>query len=1001
MATAATARLPPASIDSFVSALQLEKTASSAVKGFLSTNTASTYQALLDIQKAQTDLSINTCQRLQLASEIINICAGDFNVCVSLLSDATIKRVADIALVCYCSYDPANRPNGLVEASFKALRSALLFRAPTAVLCAVVKSGQLGIPANIQAQASNILTMALDEGFDVANGSLGKLLLTPSYRAQMSVGDAPTVRQLLQTLQRLHTVVADAEDLKHLIKSGFTSAQSIASAKIEDVVEILSKAGMPKQKIIGVYSEARRINTRNEQIWVDIIRTRHDIPVLAVHGTVQPKLVEPGAVTGPKGTTSSDLVNLTNLFQDMDSVQSVESTSVLSPAAYLVNLLQLLKAVPVIQTVRTSKEDSPTASAPVDALGVLSQRRPDITSIQLSQENTETPVAYMDLAIEVMEDFIAPQPQHAKGLLTASDSEDESDAEDDSETESDADSDSEVKAKMAESTHNARGSHQAKIAVYSEVLSQQLVPMSVFPYNHAIATSREHFKALGTTRRDFLHMFRSDTELAHRSFAGSVSELDCAIAKATQDRRLAAEYLSLLPADFVAITQECFQTRAFVDRLANYAPTIKGLGYRDVSRALSTAEYWGYESDDRKSAKWYMFDPLSLSRIDQVKDELLRRSGVTHAQLIKILKTNFIAGRAVITLETDGSYSEKLSAMRIQDLESAARDEKPGVLVEKTFMDLQSFIRLWRKLAWSIEETDAVISVLARKAKLSGDDSKRYYALDGEFVERVGATKELCDMTSLPIAEVLPLWGPMDSASPDSLYQRLFLKPSWSKSFPKLALKHGSIIESATIGDNFEAVLRAFRITRSDGTSLLEIEGVGLGDHWTLDLVARLYGHKTLRSILDIPMVSYKQWLKIILPEADPFLDPQSTLAAIRPWLDLSEVFPSVTATVTMLAQVSDVSAPKADDLAAFGELLKGIVALEKQYEPYLKEQRDDGLHEAQTFTRDTLHSMFAALCGEATAQSLVEFVEGMYTFIISAFQVVRCPTESDTGPDI
>src|SRR5262249_53506097 len=78
---------------------------------------------------------------------------------------------------------------------------------------------------------------------------------------------------------------------------------------------------------------------------------------------------------------------LQSLFGPQDSCACTHCLSVLSPSAYYVDVLQFLQDA--------------------GRLGDLLARRPDLQDLELSCENTETPVPTIDLALEILENAAA------------------------------------------------------------------------------------------------------------------------------------------------------------------------------------------------------------------------------------------------------------------------------------------------------------------------------------------------------------------------------------------------------------------------------------------------------------------------------------------------------------------------------------------------------------------------------------------------------------------
>jgi hypothetical protein len=89
-------------------------------------------------------------------------------------------------------------------------------------------------------------------------------------------------------------------------------------------------------------------------------------------------------------TETAEPPDLRTLFGALDMCDCEQCKSVYSPAAYLVDVLKFL-------------EDRPQKLP----LQVLLGRRPDLAEIALTCENTQTPLPYVDLVNEVLEEAVA------------------------------------------------------------------------------------------------------------------------------------------------------------------------------------------------------------------------------------------------------------------------------------------------------------------------------------------------------------------------------------------------------------------------------------------------------------------------------------------------------------------------------------------------------------------------------------------------------------------
>ncbi|KAJ5736887.1 uncharacterized protein N7483_002012 [Penicillium malachiteum] len=949
-------RLSSVRLDSFLKALNASESTEVLLRLQFKEQEQSTLSDILTktitkIGAESTDMTSR--QQLQLALRVVQVCQDHVQFSTALLSDSSIRSLSDVAIKHYCS-GGAGVIAAIKAPGIKSFRSALLAQVPTAVLYAVVSGNQLNLAPDLQTTLMKVLSLAIQENFDMSKGSLGNLVSQQAFQELIpNVKDRPMVRRTLERLQRLQNLVMDARDLKYLLNTPFASAQEIAAVKLEQFSEMLLQHNTPEDSINDIYSNALKISRSAEQLFTDIIRARQDVPILAVSGKIEPEKSKPTVTTTAE--ESIDLINLTTLFNDLDGVQTDSSTTVLSPAAYLVDLLQLLKRA----SLAPQSKSLPEAESPKNALDVLLSRRPDLSEIELSKENTEVPVRYMDLAIEVMEAFIKRQANDNLSHIAETEKQD-----------------IQLEEKKNADPH---ASDLTQKIVYQDQVGKKVYPMAVFPYNHAIACSREYLRARDLSRHLLLQTFRSDHALSGKSFGSSMTPCDVSMAKITNNRRIAAEYLGLQPGDFVAITQEAFQTMEFIERLKIHHVELLEKSYNRLIGAVSTAEYWGYHKEDAVSANFDMLDPSSSKRLSQVKLQLLPRAGISHSDLLRVLNTRFLGNRLVINVQQNGKYTDSLDGMRIQDSLTIDGDLKAAPkLSESTLLDLQAFIRLWHKLGWSIEDTDTAIIGLSRH-KPRGKGRVLFPTLDGDFIERLAAAKKVADLTGCAIAELIPFWGPMDSLGPHSIYKRLFWSSGWVDLYPSLAFRRdddSDTQQQPTIRDNMEPLLRALRMEQRDANLYMEIVGISYDSKWTLDHFSQLYRHHKMCSILGLTSSNYQNWYQLCLLDADPFLDPQSTLSVIERWFRLRDDSIPIK-TVVDLLHPSFVAGerPKESSLTFIRDLLKGLSNIHKEFQIYTDPKLAD---DNQIFSQEAFLTTCEAMFNAEIAQTLVSIIEGM-----------------------
>lgn len=90
-----------------------------------------------------------------------------------------------------------------------------------------------------------------------------------------------------------------------------------------------------------------------------------------------------------------EVPDLETLFGNMDYCECEHCKSLYGPSAYFTDMLRFLKTHPSLLPGKTVKD-------------ILFERRPDLGKIKLNCENTNTPIPYVDLVCEILENNIKP-----------------------------------------------------------------------------------------------------------------------------------------------------------------------------------------------------------------------------------------------------------------------------------------------------------------------------------------------------------------------------------------------------------------------------------------------------------------------------------------------------------------------------------------------------------------------------------------------------------------
>ncbi|MEN6376361.1 MAG: hypothetical protein ABFD75_16485, partial [Smithella sp.] len=206
--------------------------------------------------------------------------------------------------------------------------------------------------------------------------------------------ESEAIREELKSVQRIFKLVPHYGKTLGLRKQNISSSYGIAAAgETRFVQEIAPKAGIAPKEAGEIFKRAERTTTAAMLIAGELQDTLRAIHMPAIEMKTLSLKLE---------AVSEDFPNLKSLFQLTDTCSCEHCRSVYSPAAYLVEILQYLD--------KRSVTDLTTMPATTGHLAkdVLFERRPDLGDIDLGCENAETPVPYIDLVCELLEEAISP-----------------------------------------------------------------------------------------------------------------------------------------------------------------------------------------------------------------------------------------------------------------------------------------------------------------------------------------------------------------------------------------------------------------------------------------------------------------------------------------------------------------------------------------------------------------------------------------------------------------
>jgi len=636
---------------------------------------------------------------------------------------------------------------------------------------------------------------------------------------------------------------------------------------------------------------------------------------------------------GPNGSaqTSSDSVpaypTLETLFGSMDFCSCADCRSVLSPAAYLVDLLLFL--------------DKPPASAG-NPQAVFLTRRPDVQYLPLTCENTNTPMPYIDVVNETMEYYVA------NGSLSNYRGHDTD----------------------GSATEDLMASPQFVLTTaYQTMLTQNFPPP--LPFHQALESLRLYFNAFGVPLKFAMERLRKSDDLERG-------------ANPYGWRDILAEELGLSRQEYGILTDRTLT-------VANIYGFTAGETAQVIADTLSNAKGYarrsGISYDDLVSLlRTHFINPNSelIPKLEKLgvtfgAIQALHAGTLSHPNFLALLPTGsgapdpgeydndivawltdanrFTAIMSIITLAdpSGANTSCNFGSMELRYSKPAANAADTSTrLSDADFTRLLRFIRLWRRLGWTISQTDAALCALFRTdlAPLTAADVGTLPALDTGFstaLPRLGLVSRVMGELSLApnrdLASLLACWSNIGVWGDNSLYRTMFVNPAMLAQDAAFAPNgYGEFLtdNSQTIAQRRETIRGAFNLTGDELDRILAALSFDDTTKLTLPNLSAIFRRGWLARTLRL---SVREFLLLTqFTGIDPFAAPDIGAAPlaeppIKRMIDLVQAmrdrsFKSAAALYLFWNQdLSGKSAPTPAIVTEFGRSMRGdFAAIDDQF---------------------------------------------------------------------
>jgi peptidoglycan hydrolase-like protein with peptidoglycan-binding domain len=720
-------------------------------------------------------------------------------------------------------------------------------------------------------------------------------------------GDRQRLATQLRRLQRVYRLGVSAEQSEALLEAGLDSAFHVTRFSPEHFLAEFSERLGGEGPASAVYGRAEYVAGTTMYVFSDVWQGLHSAKPLAFDRKFGESRVPP----------LKELPIYKALFGGFHLCECEHCHSFYSPAAYFVDLLHML--------------DRPTlADNPVEALFL---RRPDIGHIQLTCENTHTPIPYVDLVNEILESFVANRVPKAFNIPPAPPNQF-------------------LVAPSAEElrvnpVYLTKDSASFADQAY-DVLQETAFPLSL-PLNLPLESTRTYLDHLGTSRPRLMELFDRDPGLEALMALGSEvlrlspeefellsgSRFDGASALRPATT---AEFFGLSEADTPTLNAKTLfnhyapefirndpspDPRATLIRslqnvlnlLSPKAVPVTGVFDVDTEAAVNVYlageglptsgttddAFWGAMEADKMPSLSVLLCPVPF---------FLDRTGLTYPELVALVKTRFVNP----TLQGQGDF-DYLGRLNVEAdevktwLQSGAATlpaplatkvtaggetlggfiawvrararavvintglESPCDLDRTTLMHLDGtlltvdeliallrFVRLWRKLEWTLDEMDLALEP-------GGLHSSAIF----NTVLLLANIKQLRERLQMPIADLVSLWHPIPAHGASALYDRLFrnraaqlLNPILELNAERTELAAAGSATPPALSEHLPVILSAFRISAQDLAILRDATGLSdppgatpaLLPRLTLASLSTLYRRVALARVLGIPVRS-------------------------------------------------------------------------------------------------------------------------------------------------
>ena len=453
---------------------------------------------------------------------------------------------------------------------------------------------------------------------------------------------------------------------------------------------------------------------------------------------LMPNYLPSGGSTTP---IDDNLPNWQELFGTTSTCQCTECRAIDGPAAYFVSLLQFLgnqgmnedHNTPLDVLIGNANSGHTKYKGKTIPKQIAVPRRPDLAYLKLNCANADTALPYVDIINEILENYVANSKVVDKVMTSEVTSAAAHDTPDDATT------------AVLDVTPEYMQTANA-LSAYNKLNAATVVYPYSLPFDRYLETARNYLNFLGIT------LFQLMQTYGLRDAQGN------AVSPLPRAAQLAAESLLISLAEYILITNQDFSGNT-------PAP------HRTL---ISLPDYFGYVGVPPQDLSWQ-------SDIAQVP-VFLTRTALAFGDLVKLLETQYLNPQHLdpskaVALTISNNPCD-VTSMRIENAGSAS---PPLPLLPP----LPAFIRLQRKLGWTISELDYALRAFGEVAPVASATSlpgvnlniptiPQPTPISPGFILVAAQIQQLKQSLNLSVSDVVSLWKDVDTDGRASPYVQLF-----------------------------------------------------------------------------------------------------------------------------------------------------------------------------------------------------------------------------------